>query len=445
MIKGLLIYGTSGNGKTYTTRLLSKNFGLHKIEFDYVISIITELVRNKFGVKDPKIVLQNEFIVRLDGSKEDYNSFKIALEILFEKNNEFFKEFYNKLVEGKKPNVNYDFNVERTSCVDLGENGMFLKSFAGEIINLVFRYLIKNSSFFVMDGYYFKDEKFREAVKNRCKSLNYLECFYKDRKNSHIYKLNDQDIKDIKELEKEIKKIIGVRPPYQIFSEKGIGDSKSYEKLQKLGIPENLSGMNVLDIGCNVGFYCFECEKRGAKCVGIEKDPYWFNEAVKNKEKFSSFVNFVNSDWNSLPSLNYKIDLALFLAAFHYIKDNQLEVLTNIYNKFRKNATLILEIGLLDKEEGKFLIESVKRPAGDVCQFTNKFTIEKLLHDAGFESVVFYGEGWDIRGDDIPRYVIHAKKTEKNLSTQQETKLSTTSSSGSKKQKIKSLFRKNFK
>ena len=65
MIKGLLIYGTSGNGKTYTTRLLSKNFGLHKIEFDYVISIITELVRNKFGVKDPKIVLQNEFIVRL--------------------------------------------------------------------------------------------------------------------------------------------------------------------------------------------------------------------------------------------------------------------------------------------------------------------------------------------------------------------------------------------
>ena len=83
-------------------------------------------------------------------------------------------------------------------------------------------------------------------------------------------------------------------------------------------------------------------------------------------------------------------------------------------------------------------MENVKRPAVDVCQFTNKFTIEKLLHDAGFQSVLFYGEGWDIRGDNVPRYVIHAKKTE----TKQESDLSTTSSSHSKKDKIKSLFGK---
>lgn len=438
MNNGLLIYGNSGNGKTYTARVLAKDFGLKKIEFDYVISFITELLRIKFAEKDPKVNLHSDFIEHLDGSQEDFNSFKTSLEVLFSKNYEFFKEFYEKLVEGKKPQVYYTLDTERSSCVDLGKNGMFLKSLADDIMNPVFRYLIKNSSFFIMEGYYFQDEKFREAVKKRTKTLNYLECFYKERKNSHICKFNDQNVKDINELKKEIKKIIGKRPPYQIFSEKGIGDSKSYEKLQKLGIPENLSGKNALDLGCNEGFYCFECEKRGAKCVGIEKDPYWFNEAKKNKEKFSSFVTFLNDDWNSLPSLNYKFDLVLFLAAFHYIKDNQLEVLTNIYNKLSQNGTLILEIGLLDKDEGKFLIENVKRPAGDVCQFTNKFTIEKLLHDAGFESVVFYGDGWDIRGDNVPRYVIHAKRIE----TKQESDLSTTSSSHSKKDKIKSLFGK---
>ena len=141
--------------------------------------------------------------------------------------------------------------------------------------------------------------------------------------------------------------------------------------------------------------------------------------------------------------IKYKFDLVLFLAAFHYIKDNQLEVLTNIYNKLSQNGTLILEIGLLDKDEGKFLVENVKRPAGDVCQFTNKFTIEKLLHDAGFQSVLFYGEGWDIRGDNVPRYVIHAKRIEKNMQQNGKADLNTDSSS-SKKQKIKSLFRKNF-
>jgi len=294
---------------------------------------------------------------------------------------------------------------------------MFVKTLANDIMNLVFRYLIKNSSFFVMEGYYFKDESFKESVKKKCDDINYLECCYKNRKNSFIYKFNEKNLKDLDDLKTEVKKIIRKRPPYQIFSEKGIGDSKSIEKLQKLGIPNDLQGKNVLDLGCNEGFYCFECEKRGAKCVGIERDPYWFNEALKRKNERSSFVNFINDGWDCLPSLNHKFDLALFLAAFHYIKDNQLEVLTNIYNRLCNNGVLILEIGLLDKDEENFLIESVKRPAGDVCQFTNKFTIKKLLKDAGFQNVEFYGKGWDIRGDNIPRYVIHAKRIDgKNFS-----------------------------
>jgi len=413
MIKGLLIYGISGNGKTYVTRKLSKDFGFKKIELDYVVSIITEIVRKKFAEEDPKVNLQNDFIGHLDGSQEDFVPFKTALEILVSKNDEFFKEFYEKQVKEKKPQAYYGLNVERSSCVDLGKNGMFLKPLADDIMIPVFRYLIKNSSFFFMEGYYFIDEKFKDAIKKRCEAVNYLECFYKDRKDSYIYKLDDQNVKDLEALKKEVKKIIGKRPPYQIFSEKGIGDSKSYEKLQKLGIPEKLAGKNVLDLGCNEGFYCFECERRGAKCVGIEKDPYWYNEAIKNRDKFSSFVNFINYSWDSLPSLDYKFDLVLFLAAFHYIKDNQLEVLTNIFNRLNENGTLILEIGLLDKEDGKFLIENVKRPAGDVCKFTNKFTIKKLLKDAGFQNVEFYGKGWDIRGDNIPRYVIHAKRIDK--------------------------------
>ena len=72
MNNGLLIYGNSGNGKTYTARVLSKDFGLKKIEFDYVISFITELLRIKLGEKDPKVNLHSDFIEHLDGSQEDF-------------------------------------------------------------------------------------------------------------------------------------------------------------------------------------------------------------------------------------------------------------------------------------------------------------------------------------------------------------------------------------
>ena len=417
MGSGLLIYGTSGNGKTYTTRILAKDFGLTKIEFDHVINFVTELVRNKFGKADPKMDIRNHFIKRMFKTDKELVAFKNACDVLVNKNHDFFKEFYEKCVKDKKPTIYYKLQSDRSSCVDLGKNGMFLKTLVDDIMNLVFRYLIKNSSFFVMEGYYFKVDSFRESVRKKCDDLNYLECFYKDRKNSFIYKFNEKDLKDLDELKTEVKKIIRKRPSYQIFSEKGIGDSKSIEKLQKLGIPDDLQGKNVLDLGCNEGFYCFECEKRGAKCVGIERDPYWFNEALKRKNERSSFVNFINDGWDYLPSLNHKFDLALFLAAFHYIKDNQLEVLTNIYNRLSNNGVLILEIGLLNKDEENFLIESVKRPAGDICQFTNKFTIKKLLKDAGFQNVEFFGKGWDMRGDDVPRYVIHAKRIDgKNFS-----------------------------
>jgi len=198
---------------------------------------------------------------------------------------------------------------------------------------------------------------------------------------------------------------------YQIFSEnEEDGISPSYQKIKKIGLPENLHGKCVLDIGSNEGFYCFECEKRGARVIGIESNSGFIQLARKRKNELSSFVNFKQLDWRMIKDLNYKFDLVLFLAAFHYIKNYQLEMLRDVYNRMNAGGLFILEVGLLDKDEGKFLIEDVPRPlSGDVCQFTNKFTIEKLVKDAGFSKIDFYGEG-ELLGDNIPRYTLHITK-----------------------------------
>jgi len=166
----------------------------------------------------------------------------------------------------------------------------------------------------------------------------------------------------------------------------------------------------VLDIGCNEGFYCFECERRGAKVVGIEKNIIWYSLALERRNEFSSFVNFVNMDWNDLSTLNYKFDLVLFLAAFHYLKNNQHDFLSKIYEKMKKSGLLILEIGLINKNEDQFHIEEITRPSGEVCQYPNLFSIKKLLKDAGFRDIILYDKGHKQAGDPIPRYFIHTKK-----------------------------------
>jgi len=207
----------------------------------------------------------------------------------------------------------------------------------------------------------------------------------------------------IEPLKKNIRK-------YQIFQKGQIGDSPSREKIKKIGIPEKLNGKNVLDIGCNEGFYCFECEKKGAQVVGIEFNKVWYDLALERKKEFASSVDYFQMNWNDIPKLNYRFDLVLFLAAFHYLKDNQLEMLKKIYEKMNSNGLLILEMGLTSKNEESFLIETIKRPGGDICQYPNKFTIQKLLNDAGFKESQFFGKSFDIKGDPVPRYIVHAKK-----------------------------------
>ena len=409
----LIICGISGNGKTFAGRLLSSKLKIIEIEFDHVINFITEMTRIKIGESDPNFNFRNWFIQRLPfDDEEDFIAFKNACDGLISRNIDFFKKFYNELIINKKSTMYYK-TEDHKLCVDLGKNGEFLESLGDEIMDLVIRYLIKQNESIILEGFSLKEGPYRKAIENICQNVNYLECHYKDKKNEFIYNLNGNGIKDIIDLENSVKKSLkSKRQAYQKFSSKQlIGDSKSFEKLENLGIPKKLENKSVLDLGCNEGFYCFECERRGARCVGIEKDLYWYNQALKRKNEFGSFVNFINQSWDQLPTINYKFDIVIFLAAFHYIKDSQLEVLTNVYNKLKNEGMLILEIGILGKNEGEFLVENVKRPAGDICQFTNKFTIEKLLHDAGFDEIQYHGTGWDIRGDDIPRYVIHALKT----------------------------------
>lgn len=77
------------------------------------------------------------------------------------------------------------------------------------------------------------------------------------------------------------------------------------------GIPENLTGLTVLDIGCNDGFHSFFAEKRGAKVAAIDPNQGGGDNIkcfMLAKEALNSNVTFVSVDLMQLISgaMEYK-------------------------------------------------------------------------------------------------------------------------------------------
>ena len=81
--------------------------------------------------------------------------------------------------------------------------------------------IVKSSNFFIVEGYYFKeDSQYRKELLTYCKDIHFLECSFKERKNSFIYNFDGDGINEIETLEQRFLKVSKPRRlPYQIFSE----------------------------------------------------------------------------------------------------------------------------------------------------------------------------------------------------------------------------------
>ena len=94
--------------------------------------------------------------------------------------------------------------------------------------------------------------------------------------------------------------------------------------LPYLGLPDDLSGLSVLDIGCWDGFFSFECERRGAKRVVasdvwemLGRDAFDFARA-----ELGSAVEPLECSVYDLPENlgGERFDLVLFLGVLYHLK-----------------------------------------------------------------------------------------------------------------------------
>lgn len=106
-------------------------------------------------------------------------------------------------------------------------------------------------------------------------------------------------------------------------------------RTRDLILPKSLSGNSVLDVGCALGYFCFEAEDRGAKrVVGIELMGKRFNNAQLLKDIRGSKVKFMRRDVVENP-LEERFDHVLLLNVVHHLKEpfRAIRQLASITNK----------------------------------------------------------------------------------------------------------------
>ena len=90
-------------------------------------------------------------------------------------------------------------------------------------------------------------------------------------------------------------------------------------------MPDDMSGMSVLDIGCNAGFLAFEANTRGADYVlGIDTHPGYIEQARFCAKAKDVDVDFRQMDIYDLDQLGRSFDLVFFVGVLYHCRNFQL-------------------------------------------------------------------------------------------------------------------------
>lgn len=89
----------------------------------------------------------------------------------------------------------------------------------------------------------------------------------------------------------------------------------------KFNLPDDLTDMSVIDIGCNIGSICLECKKRNASTVvGLDKN----TKLLKSAREIAKIFDF-NIDYREFnimtDNIDREYDIVFFLNVFHHLSE----------------------------------------------------------------------------------------------------------------------------
>jgi tRNA (mo5U34)-methyltransferase len=196
------------------------------------------------------------------------------------------------------------------------------------------------------------------------------------------------------------------------------GAEHSPGKLEILGIPENLRGWSVLDVGAWDGFFSFEAERRGARSV-LATDHFcwggggWGTDAGFNlaRKVLRSKVQAKRIDvLDHSPETVGVFDLVLFLSVLYHMR-HPLLALEKMASVTRNMLILETHVDMLDCPRPAMAFYPSAELCNDASNWCgpNPAMIEAMLKTVGFQKVQVHCGPFNLQTPS-PRIVFHAWK-----------------------------------
>jgi tRNA (mo5U34)-methyltransferase len=110
--------------------------------------------------------------------------------------------------------------------------------------------------------------------------------------------------------------------------------------------PKNLSGLKILDIGCNAGFYSFKLAQRGAQVLGIDVDAHYLKQAHWASRHFdvTKNVSFKKMQVYELWKLQASFDIVIFMGVFYHLRYPllALDIVSRTFSQFMVFQTMTM-------------------------------------------------------------------------------------------------------
>ncbi len=131
----------------------------------------------------------------------------------------------------------------------------------------------------------------------------------------------------------------------------GVNDSLTVlRKLEALGLPDDCSGLRVLDIGCRDGFFSFAMEARGADVIGVDYAPSSTTGFDVAARVLDSKVTYIVENVYDLDPKKYgRFDAVFFLGVLYHLR-NPLLALDRIRQMLNPGGLLFVECQLSTDE-----------------------------------------------------------------------------------------------
>ncbi len=119
-------------------------------------------------------------------------------------------------------------------------------------------------------------------------------------------------------------------------------------ELDKLGLPQDCTGLRVLDISCRDGYFSFELERRGAEVVGmdyVQAENTGF--PIVSKILGSKATYLVENIYNLSPEVHGTFDIVLFLGLLYHLRNPMLAI-DHVRSVTKLGGKVFVESHLID-------------------------------------------------------------------------------------------------